>query len=173
MNSFAQSFPNTIPFSESIGFIARISKPEDIDYVTYVTAHEIAHQWWAHQVIGANQQGSTMVVESMSQYSALMVMEKEFGADQMKKFLRYELNRYLSGRGAELVEEQPLMLVEDQSYIHYAKGSLVLYALRDSIGEKKMNEALALYIKDKKFQQPPYTNSRELVSYIAQVVPAG
>jgi hypothetical protein len=169
---FAQSFPNTIPFSESIGFIARISKPEDIDYVTYVTAHEIAHQWWAHQVIGANQQGSTMLVESMSQYSALMVMEKEFGSDQMKKFLKYELNRYLSGRGAELVEEQPLMLVEDQPYIHYAKGSLTLYALRDWIGEKNLNQALSLYIKDKKFQQPPYTNSREMISYIARAVPS-
>ena len=89
----------------------------------------------------------------------------------MKKFLKYELDRYLSGRGAELVEEQPLMLVEDQSYIHYSKGSLTFYALRDWIGEKKLNEALALYIKDKKFQQPPYTNSRELLSYIAKVVP--
>jgi hypothetical protein len=169
---FAQSFPNTIPFSESIGFIARLSKPEDIDYVTYVTAHEIAHQWWAHQVIGANQQGSTMLVESMSQYSALMVMEKEFGPGQMKKFLKYELDRYLSGRGAELVEEEPLMLVEDQSYIHYSKGSLTLYALRDWVGEKKLNESLARYVKDKKFQMPPYTNSRELVSYMAQAVPA-
>jgi aminopeptidase N len=168
---FAQSFPNTIPFSESIGFIARISKPEDIDYVTYVTAHEIGHQWWAHQVIGANQQGATMLVESMAQYSALMVQEKEYGAVQMKKFLKYELDRYLSGRGAELVEEEPLMLVEDQPYIHYSKGSLTLYALRDWVGEKNMNQALAQFIKDKKFQQPPYTNSRELISYLSQAVP--
>ena len=76
---FAQSFPNTIPFSESIGFIARITKPEDIDYVFYVTAHEIAHQWWAHQVIGADCQGATMLSETLAQYSALMVMEKEYG----------------------------------------------------------------------------------------------
>ena len=33
-----------------------------IDYVFYVTAHEVAHQWWAHQVIGANVQGATMLV---------------------------------------------------------------------------------------------------------------
>ena len=33
------SFPSTIPFSESIGFIARIADPdEDIDYPFYVTA---------------------------------------------------------------------------------------------------------------------------------------
>jgi aminopeptidase N len=168
---FAQSFPNTIPFSESIGFIARIKKPEDIDYVTYVTAHEIAHQWWGHQVVGANQQGSTMLIESMSQYSALMVMEKLYGAQQMRRFLKYELDRYLSGRGTELVEELPLLLVEDQSYIHYSKGSLCFYALRDLIGEDSLNRALALYVKDKKFQQPPYTNSRELLSYIQEAVP--
>jgi hypothetical protein len=31
--SFAQSFPNTVPWSEDIGFIADITDPEDIDYV--------------------------------------------------------------------------------------------------------------------------------------------
>src|SRR5690606_36161497 len=69
---FAQSFPNTIPYSESIGFIADASAEEDIDYVFYVTCHEVAHQWWAHQVIGANVQGATLMSESLSQYSALM-----------------------------------------------------------------------------------------------------
>ena len=49
---FAQAFPNTIPYSEAIGFIARVrpDDPKDIDYPYYVTAHEVAHQWWAHQV---------------------------------------------------------------------------------------------------------------------------
>ncbi|HEY0681539.1 MAG TPA: M1 family aminopeptidase [Steroidobacter sp.] len=163
---FAQSFANTIPFSESIGFIADLRDPEDIDYVFYVTAHEMAHQWWAHQVIGADVQGSTMIVESLSQYSALMVMEKEYGREHMRRFLKYELDRYLRGRGGELIEELPLMRVEDQQYIHYAKGSLVLYRLRDEIGEENLNRALANYIRDKAYQQPPYTTTLELVDYI-------
>ena len=75
--AFAQSFANTIPFSESIGFIADLRETADIDYVYYVTAHEMAHQWWAHQVIGANMQGSTMLSESLAQYSALMVMKQQ------------------------------------------------------------------------------------------------
>ena len=49
----------------------------------------------------------------------------------MKKFLAYELDRYLRGRGVETEREMPLSLVENQQYIHYAKGSLVMYALRD------------------------------------------
>ncbi|HET8819530.1 MAG TPA: ABC transporter permease subunit, partial [Xanthomonadaceae bacterium] len=118
---FAQSFAGTIPYSESIGFIADLRDPADIDYVFYVTAHEIAHQWWAHQVIGANVQGATMLSESLSQYSALMVLEQEYGREHMRKFLKYELDRYLSGRGGESVEELPLYRVENQQYIHYRK----------------------------------------------------
>ncbi len=170
--TFAQSFPNTIPFSESIGFIADLRDPEDsIDYVFYVTAHEVAHQWWAHQVIGGNVQGSTMIVETMAQYSALMVMEKEYGRDKMQRFLKYELDRYLSDRGSELIAEQPLVMVENQGYIHYRKGSLVMYALRDYIGEERVNAALAKFLRDHAFEEAPYTTAPELVKYFRAEAP--
>src|SRR5690606_1347447 len=167
--TFAQSFPNTIPFSEGIGFIARMADPDDIDYVFYVTAHEIAHQWWAHQVIGANVQGATVTSETLAQYSALMVMEHEYGPDYMRRFLKYELDRYLAGRGGELIEELPLLRVENQPYIHYRKGSLVMYALKDYIGEDSLNAALRRYIERVAFQQPPYTTSAELLAEISAV----
>ncbi|HSP16122.1 MAG TPA: M1 family aminopeptidase [Thermoanaerobaculia bacterium] len=161
---FAQSFPNTIPFSESIGFIADLRDKNAIDYVFYVTAHEVAHQWWAHQVIGAQVQGATMITETMAQYSALMVMEKEYGRDKMRKFLAHELNSYLQGRGGELVAEMPLMLVENQPYIHYRKGSLVMYALRDYAGEENVDAALRRIIGRWGFQGPPYVRTVDLVN---------
>ena len=164
--SFAQSFANTIPYSESIGFIADLRRPDNIDYVFYVTAHEIAHQWWAHQVIGANVQGATVLSESLSQYSALMVMEKEYGRAHMRQFLKTELDRYLSGRGGEDVEELPLYRVENQQYIHYRKGSMVFYRLREEMGEQALNRALARFVQAKAFQQPPYTTSAELLDFI-------
>jgi len=162
--SFAQSFANTVPFSEAIGFIADLRKPSDIDYVTYVTAHEIGHQWWAHQAIGANVQGVTMLDESLAQYSALMVMKHLYGPTKMRKFLKYELDRYLRGRAGERVEEMPLALVENQPYIHYRKASVIFYALADYIGEDKVNAALRTWLDKVKFQQPPYTDTRELIA---------
>jgi aminopeptidase N len=111
-------------------------------------------------------QGSTMLIESLSQYSALMVMEKKYGRDKMRRFLRYELDNYLDRRGGELVEELPLYRVENQSYIHYNKGSLVFYRLREEMGEQALNRALRRYLQDKGFQQPPYTTSAELIEYI-------
>ena len=168
---FAQSFPNTVPYSEGIGFIAHVRGPEDIDYPFYVTAHEVSHQWWAHQVIGGNVQGSEMLSESLAQYSSLMVMEHTYGRDRMRRFLRFSLDRYLRGRGTEREEEEPLMRTENQPYIHYEKGALVFYALRDYMGEDKLNAALARFVHDKRFQNPPYTTSQELVSYLRQAAP--
>lgn len=170
--SFAQSFANTIPFSESIGFIADLRKREDIDYVFYVTAHEMAHQWWGHQVTAADVQGASMLIESLSQYSALMVMEKEYGRHQMRRFLRYELDRYLQSRGSEKIEELPLARVENQDYIHYRKGSLIFYRLRDEIGEEALNRALKRFLVDKGYQESPFTTSSELLDYIRAEAPA-
>ncbi|MEM7248514.1 MAG: M1 family aminopeptidase [Acidobacteriota bacterium] len=168
--AFAQSFPNTIPYSEAIGFIARVEE-DDIDYPFYVTAHEVAHQWWAHQVIGANVQGSTMMSETFSQYSALMVMEKEYGEEEIGRFLKYELDQYLQGRAVEVKKEVPLLRVENQQYIHYQKGSLVMYRLRQLLGEDALNQALSNYIADVGFQEPPYTTARDFLKHLRAVTP--
>jgi aminopeptidase N len=165
--SFAQSFPNTIPYSESIGFVADIEE-DDVDYVFYVTAHEVAHQWWAHQVMGANTQGGTVVVETLAQYSALMVMEERYGPQVMRRFLKYELDNYLRSRGSEQVAEMPLMRVENQGYIHYRKGSLVMYALKDYLGEEAVNRALRNLIENHAYQYTPYTTSLDLIRYLRE-----
>ncbi len=169
--SFAQSFPNTIPYSEGIGFIARLDDEEDVDYPFYVTAHEVAHQWWAHQVIGGNVQGSTLMSETLSQYSAMMVMEKEYGREQMRKFLKYEMDNYFSGRSIERKKEMPLLLVENQQYIHYNKGSVAMYALRDYLGEERLNGAIAKYLAATRYQEPPYTNSLEFYRHLQEATP--
>jgi ABC-2 type transport system permease protein len=172
MGSFAQSFSNTISFSESIGFISKVDEsPDAIDFPFYVTAHEMAHQWWGHQVAEAPVQGQGFLMESLSQYSALMVMEKEYGPDAMKKFLKDEMDKYLLGRTTEGKGELPLMLCENQQYIHYRKGSVVMYALKDFIGEDSLNSAIRKYLEANKFKGPLYANARELVANIKAVTP--
>ncbi|RQO29916.1 hypothetical protein DBR32_15180 [Taibaiella sp. KBW10] len=171
--SFAQSFANTIPFSENIGFTNQVDTGDwsKIDLPYYVTAHEVAHQWWAHQVIGANVQGSTLMSETMAQYSALMVMEHRYGKDNMKKFLKHEMDRYLRSRTVDGKGEKPLMLVENQQYIHYEKGSVIMYALKDYIGEDSLNAALRKYIAKVAFQEAPYTDALEFVNYLRAATP--
>lgn len=171
--SFAQSFPNTIPFSEGVGFIAEVDDSEDggVDYGFAITVHELAHQWWAHQVIGADVKGATMLSESMSDYVKLKVLEHEHGKKKMRKYLKESLDEYLLGRTVEQKRESPLMYNDGQMYIHYKKGSLVFYALSDYIGEENLNGALKKYVEKVKFQEPPYTTSIEMVDYIKEATP--
>lgn len=170
--AFAQAFAGTMPYSESVGFIANLNHPDDIDMVYYVVAHEMGHQWWAHQVIGANMQGATFLSESLAQYSALMVMEKEYGRDIMRKFLRYEMDNYLRSRGRERLKERPLITVESQQgYIHYRKASVELYYLKEMIGEQAVNQALRNVIQQYAYAPPPYPVSWALVDALSAQTP--
>jgi len=166
--SFAQSFPNTIAYSESIGFTADLRDEDNIDYVYYVTAHEAAHQWWAHQIMGPNVQGGSMLVETFAQYSALMVMQQEYGADHMRRFLKYELDNYLGARGNEAREEVPLYRVENQPYIHYRKGAVIMYALQDYLGEDVVNAALARLVSEFQYQSTPYPTSLDFLRILRE-----
>lgn len=163
---FAQSFANTIPYSENLGFLTQLSDPQKIDVATYVTAHEIAHQWWGHQLSPSDQQGASMLVESFAQYSALLVMERMYGREHIRRFLKYELDRYLRSRGGEVVEELPLARVEEQGYIHYYKGSLVMYWLKEVVGEATVNGALAAMLKQYAFKAAPYPNTRDFLALL-------
>ena len=175
--SFAQSFPNTVPFSESIGFIDRTEKPEDIDFAYFVTAHELAHQWWGHQLIGSQTEGSNMMSESLAEYSALRVMQKKYGDSNMRKFLQNELDGYLRGRSGEIRHENPLVLVQNEQYVWYQKGSVVLYALSDYIGEDKLNQALHDFLMQYRYanaadnEDIAYPDTRQFVAALRAVTP--
>ncbi|MCL9983225.1 MAG: aminopeptidase [Erythrobacter sp.] len=162
--SFAQAFAGTMPYSESIGFAADVRDPETIDYVAYVTAHELAHQYWAHQVVGADMQGSTLLSETLAQYSALMVMEELYGEDKIRRFLKYELDQYLGGRKTDVLGEQALIRVENQGYIHYRKGALAMYLLQHRLGEDAVNRALARLLERYRFKSAPYPRSLDLIA---------
>jgi aminopeptidase N len=112
-----------------------------------------------------------MLSESLAQYTAMMVMKHRVGPDQMRKFLKYEMDGYLNGRATERKKELPLERVENQQYIHYRKGSVIFYALQDYIGEDTVNQVLHDYVQAGAFQNPPYTNAAELVERFRKVVP--
>ena len=162
--SFAQSFANTVPYSEQAGFITDLRDPKKIDPVYYVTAHEVAHQWFGHQLTGANVQGSQVLSESLSQYAALMVMERKYGADKMRQFLAFELDGYLRGRTSDAGEEMPLLRVENQLYIHYQKGSIVMMALKERLGEQAFNKALNGLVQKFKFTTGAKPTTLDLVA---------
>lgn len=170
-STFAQAFPGTMPYSESFGFITNLEDADKNNVIDAVIAHEMAHQWWAHQEISANVQGATMLTESFAEYSSLMVMKTVTDPVKMREFIKYDHDRYLGGRSRETEKELPLYLVENQQYIHYGKGSVILYALQDYIGEYKVNSAMRTFLEEFAYAEPPYANTNDFLRHLEPVVP--
>jgi aminopeptidase N len=162
-----QAFPNTIAVGELGSFGMDLRDPEELDMVTMLTAHELAHQWWGHQVMEARMQGAALLGESLSQYSALMVLRKVRGEANIRRFLQLQLDRYLSERRAQVLEEQPLVSVENsQDHIAYGKGALALYLLQERIGEEAVNRALRRFVSRYRFTVAPYPRSLDLIAFL-------
>lgn len=174
---FAQSFPNAIPFSEAMGFVLNIDDKKDVDMAFYITAHEVAHQWFGMQVEGANVQGRNFILETLSQYGAVMVMQSKYPEVKVEQFLELQQEIYEDKR-KKAISEPSLALVENQDFVYYNKGAIAMYQLQKLIGEEQVNSALKKFIQDwrsykgkLKIQTNRYATSKDLLEYFRAVTP--
>ncbi len=170
-NNSAQAFPGTMPYSESRGFVLDLSDPNSNNPIASTIGHEIGHQWWGHQVVGADMQGSNLLTESFAEYASLMLMKKNKGVLGMIDFLKYDYDDYLYRRQSEIQKELPLYLVEDQPYLYYRKGSVVMYALAEIIGEEKVNRSLRNFLEEYRYQDAPFPRSIDYLKHLEKEVP--
>jgi hypothetical protein len=174
--AFAQSLPGIIPFSEASGFVMDIRDEKDVDMAFYITAHEVAHQWWGLQLEAANVQGQNMILETLAQYSAIMVLKEKYSDEKIQQFLRLQLDKYQEAALKSGKEGLPLALVENEDYIYYNKGALAMYKLMERIGEENINLALRNFLSDwHSFDNPKkpnrYSTTLDLVHYFRQATP--
>ena len=174
---FAQSLPNTIPFSEGLGFVLDIDDRNDVDMVFFITAHEIAHQWFGMQLEAAHVQGQYFVLETLAQYGALMVLKAHYPEEKVQQFFEMQEEIYERERKKGKMEAS-LALVENQDFVYYNKGVLAMNELSELIGEARINKALKRFIADwrsyegtKKTQSDRYASSRELLDYLRAETP--
>jgi ABC-2 type transport system permease protein len=104
-----------------------------------------------------------MLVETFAQYSALLVMEQHYGKDQVRRFLKFELDRYLRSRGGAVLEELPLDRVENQDYIYYRKGSVAMYWAKEALGQEVVDRALRKLLAQYAFKGAPYANTTDFL----------
>ncbi|MFK8058100.1 MAG: M1 family aminopeptidase, partial [Saprospiraceae bacterium] len=144
----AQSFPTLITYSESMGFIMDVDSTVDLNIPFFITAHEVAHQWWGMQLVAANVKGKHFLLESLSHYSALMTYQATYGAEETRRLVDFERGRYVAGNQEDLTPEVALIDVTDQEYLYYSKASVLLYEFQEKIGEEALNGALQAFICD-------------------------
>jgi ABC-2 type transport system permease protein len=167
-DNFGQDFPTVIAYSEASGFIHDQRNPDHNDQVYWFIAHEMAHQWWGAQLVGANVQGSTVLSETLAQYSAYALVQRTFGRQKVADMLEYELDRYLRGRSRETISERPLIREENQAYLHYNKGAIVMMSLMELLGEDRLNKGLKTFLTTFKSEQSVYPTTIDLMKHIKQ-----
>jgi ABC-type transport system involved in multi-copper enzyme maturation permease subunit len=141
------TFNNVTAISENHGWTADVGKPEDMEYIYYVVAKELAKQWIEDKVNTANVQGAEVLTQSLPEYYALSFMEANFGHGHAVKWLEERQKKYEKGKGDEAIDEKVVLQVDKASYVSRDKGGLALYALSRRTGPDNFNGWLKKWLE--------------------------
>ena len=168
----ARSQPTLFIWRENAGFISNLEDPEEIDMVFAICTHEMAHQWWGYIVKPAYAEGAEVLTETMAMYVEVMCLEKEYGKNISRKFLKKEMDMYLRKRKKDVAGERPLMRsYADQYYLNYPKSTVLMYALQDYVGEDRINKALREIVEKYGHRENMFPTSLDVVNAFKAVTP--
>ena len=159
--------PVTMSYSES--FYAMGTKPDRraFDFPFAVIGHEVAHQWWGNTLSPAPVEGAPLLTESLAWYSAMLVVEKVFGVEALKRLVLVMRQEYLTPRSPADV---PLIRASDK-FEAYRKGPFAMFGLKGYLGEQKINKALRRLQGKFKPEDSLLPVSLDLVQELKQVTP--
>ena len=166
----ATSYPGVVFSAENINFLGNYSQKGAIDQSYAITAHETAHQWWANILAPADGAGYAMLTESLAKYTENVLIEKTFGKMYLRKYLAYDNNLYFLNRNNN-EKELPLAKTLDQPYVHYQKGGLTMYAVKELMGEQKFNAILSQFITDHENPKPKATATDLVNALLKEALP--
>ncbi len=161
------ALPETIYLREDRGFLTDARDPDRPDLIARRVAHEVAHQWFGHRVQVANVEGASVIVESLTKYSELLIVERLRGREHVRQLLEIELDRYLAGRAAATYAEAPLYKADSQPYLYYNKAAVVLLGIRDLLGQDTLDRAIRALMQERR------PTSLDLVRHLNAVADAG
>lgn len=161
----AHSAHANIWFSELFPLLDPSRDKRHFDLPFAVVAHEVAHQF---QVQGARVEGRALLSESFAWYAAMGVIEQQYGAAHLANFLGFMRRDYLSPRSRADV---PLLRSSDW-FLAYRKGPFAMYALREYVGQEKIDLAWRRLIAKHAAHQPPFATSLDLYRELRDVTPA-
>jgi len=137
----------------------------------YRVAYGVARQWWS-QIVGVNAVKEPYLTEALSNYSALMYMEKKFGKERARALL-FSLHErpyleYLWKGGKDIPVLSPLEIFDSSSFeaIIRGKGTIVLSMLRCLVGDEVFLKVLQTFFSRYKYSQTDTQNFKRVVSQV-------
>ena len=157
--TFGQGFPGLVYLS-TIAYLDPSSRPaplrsqeQQVFFSDLIIAHEVAHQWWGNVVIISSYQDEWLT-EALSNYSALLWLEKKNGVKAVDTALddfRARLTAKDDG-GRTLESAGPIVwgvrlessgMPDAWRAITYEKGAWIMHMLRRRLGDDRFLKMLA------------------------------
>ena len=159
--------PINIAYEEGFALFDPARDPRALDFPFAVVAHEVAHQWWGNQVTPADVEGGRLVTEGLAWYSAMQVVERTYGREHLRRLLAAMREAYASPRARAGV---PLLRATEY-FDAYRKGPFAMYALREYVGEARVNAALRRLLAQHGAGAPPRPTSLDLYRALQAATP--
>jgi aminopeptidase N len=157
-----------ITFQEGFSLFNPEAHSQVPDFPFSAVAHEVAHQYWGVQLAPARVEGAALLSESLAEYSAMQVLEKTYGQEQLRRYLGQLRTRNEVPRSRAAV---PLLRAANDDFLAYYKGPFALYALSEYIGKERVNSALRSLLAKHSTGVPPLPTTLDLYRDLQAVTP--
>ncbi len=149
----ATAYPGLIFSAERLNFLGDFRDTSRVPLGYATLAHEVAHQWWAYQLVPVAGPGASLLTESLAKYTEAMVVANTFGPRRLRSYLLLDHDLYFAQRNAG-EPEMPLARTARQPFVAYQKGGLVLVSLRAALGEAAFDQALRRLLARHRYPGP-------------------
>lgn len=163
--------PGVISMVEDRLYLVDTRGDEDFNLVAKRVIHEVSHQWWGHTLIPKMVEGGSIFVEGFAKYTEAVILEKMYGKSAVWQLSQNANSRYFRGRAYASTPEPPLYIVDGQSYISYGKNYTIMLALRDLLGEEKLNSVLRSITDRHRNEDDFKANTLEFIEDLYQHTP--
>ena len=126
------------------------------EFLEFVVAHEVAHQWW-YSLVGNDQVNDPWLDESLANFSIVYYYENTYDRDRADlAFQQFVQRRYEQIRGTErdVAVAQPVAAFAPSDYgpVVYGKGAVFFSKIREELGDALFLEVLRAYLQDRKYK---------------------
>ncbi len=177
---FGQGFPGLVYLS-TFAYLNPGQRPENLHpaveetfYSELLASHEVAHQWWGNLVVSSSYTDDWLM-ESLANYSALMMLEKKKGPKAVEAVLETYKNHLLakSEDGNTLESTGPItwgyrlqssIAPDAWRPVTYEKGTWIIHMIRRRLGDQQFMALLREVSNRYRFSSISTEQFRELAA---------
>ncbi|MEJ8800714.1 ABC transporter permease/M1 family aminopeptidase [Pontibacter sp. H249] len=166
--SGASADAGIVYYGEQYPLMKPDDSPSGFDLPYYILAHEVAHQWWGMaRLTPAYVEGAGVLIEALSVYSGMQVLEKNYGESHLQKYVSYLHNSYAMPRSLASAS----LIRANEQFLYYRKGGLAMHALSKYIGKEMVNGALRNLLQKQSSGEVPLPSTLDLYQELQHVTP--